>query len=129
VQAAPSVEPPATHPSADPRAVVESGVRAALQRYAEAYNAMDVEQVRAVFPSFNRLRELEQSFKALRSYNMVVTPGPIQLADDLSTATVPCEISGSYVPLVGNSGQLPRTKKTFSLQRRDAGWIITRVDP
>jgi hypothetical protein len=128
-QAPPSEATTTARGSIDPRAAAENGVRATLQRYAAAYNSLNVANVVAVFPSFNLVKELDQSFKDMRSYTLTVTPGPIQLTDDLASATVVCEVSGVFLPRVGNSARVPPSRKTFYLQRRGSDWIITRTNP
>jgi Novel STAND NTPase 1 len=111
-------------------AAAEDGVKAALQRYAYAYSALDVGQVAAIYPTFSDLGALEQSFKGLSSYNLVVTPtGPVQLSDDLLAATVTCSLTGTIQPKVGKQMKVPAQTKVFYLRRRDSGWVIVRTNP
>jgi hypothetical protein len=95
-----------------------------------AYSALDVGQVTAIYPTFSDLGALEQSFKGLSSYNLVVTPtGPVQLSDDLLTATVTCSLTGTIQPKVGKQMKVPAQTKVFYLRRRDSGWVIVRTNP
>lgn len=119
---------PIDRPSA--RTVAENGVKATLQQYADAYNSLQVSEVLNVFPSFSRVKDLEQSFNETRAQHQTFTiSGPVQLSDDLQSATVTCSVSGTFQPKVGNPASLKPYTKTFYLRRRDAGWIITRTNP
>ena len=132
----PAIPPPnpnASNPPADPadtRIAAETGVKAALQQYADAYSSLQIKQVEKVFPTFNRLRDLEQSFNGLQSYHMVVTPtGSIQRSEDLQSATVTCSVSGTFQPKGRGQEAIKPQSKTFYLHRRDSGWVITKTVP
>jgi uncharacterized protein YoxC len=124
----PSARTVAENPSA--RTVAENGVKATLQQYAAAYNSLQVSEVLNVFPSFSRVKDLERSFNAMRTQHQTFAiTGPVQLSDDLQSATVTCSVSGTFEPKAGNPTPLKPYTKIFYLRRRDAGWIITKTDP
>jgi len=116
------------------RAAAEAGVKAALQRYEDAYSSLDVNAVKAVFPSLGRFDELQRTFRDLSSYTMrIQITGPVEFTgSELASARVDCLVSPTYVPK--RSSGIPTTltsqRKVFFLQRTPASdWIIARTQP
>ena len=112
--------PPAAMPAPEPSP--EPAVRSALDRYAAAYSALDVDAAQRVWPNVNR-GALSRAFDGLASQQ--ISLGNCQIDVAAGSATAQCAGTASWAPKVGGGG--PRTEPrqwTFQLARGRAGWEI-----
>jgi serine/threonine protein kinase len=108
-----------------PRPVSDSElIRETLQEYRRALNTLDVDRYVRIFPSFAgvRRRELENSWKSLRSQSVELDIHQIEPAGDRAVVRVRQTLTG--VPFVG-SEQRDVREAVFSLEKRDGSWVIT----
>jgi hypothetical protein len=99
-------------------------IREVLREYERAMNTLDVDRYVRIFPSFagDRRRELENSWKSLRSQHVDLDIHQIDRSGDRAIARVRQTLTG--VPFVG-SEQRDVREAAFSLEKRDGFWVIT----
>jgi len=95
-------------------------VRSTVARYAQAYNALDVDAVERVWPSVNR-DALTRAFDSLASQRVTLGDCRIQLDGDTAEAT--CAGWATWTPKVGRE-QTDARHWTFDLEKSAAGWQI-----
>ena len=123
----PPVPAPTLAASAEiaPRPVPDTElIREILREYERAMNTLDVDRYVRIFPSFagDRRRELENSWKSLRSQHVNLDIHQIEPAGDRAVVRVRQTLVG--VPFVG-SEQRDVREAVFSLEKRDGSWVIT----
>ena len=115
---APAPPPPQPPP---PQVNEQEQILGVLRRYAQAYQALDVNAVAALHPSIDRAR-VEDDFRALRSQTVTIVACP-QVNVTGNTATATCSVRTQAVPRVGRTQD--RTAQTvFQMQRSGSSWII-----
>ncbi len=100
----------------------EAQVKLTLQRYRTAYDDLDAQSARAIYPAVNELA-LARAFDGLSSQTLTFDTCDVQLHGDGATAT--CRGSARYVPKVGT--REPRTESrswTFALRKSGSDWKI-----
>jgi hypothetical protein len=97
-------------------------VRAALDRYAAAYSALDADAAQRVWPGVNRAA-LSRAFESLASQR--VSLGSCNIDVSGATAQARCAGSTTWQPKVG-SGETKTDRRawTFGLARSAGGWEI-----
>jgi hypothetical protein len=104
----------------------ERGIYHVLQQYERAYERLDVNAARAVWPSLNA-RALERAFGGLKEQALELSDCRIAMATREATAI--CGGRATYVPRVGH--QTARTEPrqwTFRLRKVDQDWQIARTE-
>jgi hypothetical protein len=99
-------------------------VRAALSRYATAYNGLDASAARAVWPSVDH-RALARAFEGLSSQNIVLGRCDIQVKNE--SAHADCTGSATWTPKVGGSAQSAARRWRFDLRNAGSDWIIVQA--
>lgn len=125
VPAASSV-PPRVPPVSEPVRTVDetAGIRAALQRYAMAYNRLDAEAASAVWPAVDR-GALERAFDGLVSQQ--VSLGDCDLRIHGAAAQAVCAGSATWQPKVGGRARTEPRQWSFELRKSGDGWQIERA--
>jgi len=119
--AAPASTPPADSSSArDERAAI----RAALNRYESAYNRLDVDAVRTVWPSLDQ-RALARAFDSLTAQRVALQSCNVDVSG--STARANCSGNASWIPKIGGGERSAARKWTFDLSESNGAWRITHV--
>ena len=124
--------PPSTAPTAmrpEPEALPsvvtrteQSEIQRALGQYRSAYQLLDAEAARAVWPSVN-VRALSRAFDSLASQQLQFDACLFEIAGEAATAQ--CQGSATYTPKVGNrAAKLEPRQWTFHLRKMDEGWKI-----
>jgi hypothetical protein len=131
------VEPPpvVTRESTPPAApVVPAGptdpelralVGTTIQAYATALESGNIARVRQLYPGMTSAREqqLRQALQDMKNLQVQLTVGQVDLSGEKSTA----HVTGRWVfNLNGQRNVLP-ADKTYLLERRGAGWVITEI--
>jgi hypothetical protein len=110
--AAPAAAPP---PSAD-------GVRHTLDRYAEAYSALDAAAAQRVWPAVNQAA-LARAFDALASQRVSLGECRIEVRD--TTARARCSGSATWAPRIGDGSARTEAREwIFDLVRAGTDWQI-----
>ena len=116
-------EPVAVPPPAPSAQVDDIGlVKQALQRYRKAYDGLDAQSARAVFPAVNQAA-LARAFDGLESQTLTFDTCDVQLRGEAAVAT--CRGSARYVPKIGS--REPRVEPrvwNFSLRKSGNDWTI-----
>lgn len=100
----------------------EQGVHSALQTYASAYAALDVDAVKRVFPTANE-STLRQSFSGLASQRLEIRDEQMAVAGDI--ATVSCTLVTSAVATDASVAPPRDSRRTvFNLAKRNGAWVI-----
>jgi hypothetical protein len=97
-------------------------VKQALQRYRVAYEGLDAQSARSVWPAVNEAA-LARAFDGLESQRLTFDACNVQVSGDHATAT--CRGSARYVPKVGS--REPRVEPrvwSFALRKMGAEWKI-----
>ena len=97
-------------------------VKQALQRYRAAYDGLDAQSARAVWPAVNQAA-LARAFDGLESQSLTFDACDVRLRGEAATAT--CHGSARYVTKVGSRD--PRVEPrvwNFSLHKAGADWTI-----
>ena len=116
IYAAPIVEP-------DPREQVDR----VLQKYASAYERLDVAAAKEVYPSVNDIA-LRRAFSQLETQRVTFASCNYKISGSGRDANARCQGEAAYLPRVG-----PRTlhrssrEWTFDLAKADNGWHIVRA--
>jgi hypothetical protein len=118
----PAAPTPATEhsPARDERVAI----RAALSRYESAYNRLDVDAVRLVWPSLDQ-RALARAFDNLSSQRVALQDCNVDVSGN--TARANCSGNASWIPKVGGGERSASRKWTFDLSESNGAWRITHV--
>jgi hypothetical protein len=100
----------------------ERAVRTALQSYAGAYAALDVDGVRRVYPSASEA-VLRRSFTGIGAQQVEIRDEQMAVAGD--AATVSCTWITSSVGTDGSTARARDSRRVvFNLARRGGSWVI-----
>jgi hypothetical protein len=121
---APAPAPPAASPAPPARESVDDTalVNEALRRYRAAYDRLDAQSARAVWPAVNEAA-LARAFDGLQSQTLTFDACDVRLYSGTATAT--CRGTARYVPRFGS--REPRVESrvwAFTLRRAGSGWTI-----
>jgi hypothetical protein len=116
---APSVSAPSS-PVRDDRVAV----RAALSRYESAYNRLDVDAVRTVWPSLDQ-RALARAFDNLSAQRVALQNCNVDVDGTIARAS--CSGNASWTPKVGGGERSAARNWTFDLRESNGAWRITQV--
>ena len=120
---------PASAPSATPAGGLTAETRAvalALNRYQDAFNALDVGAVHAVWPSVD-VRALAKAFDQLEAQTFELEGCNIAVAG--AQAEADCAGNARYVRKVGNRALRVEPRRWhFKLRQNNDQWIIDAVD-
>ena len=112
--------PPPAQPSI---AAEEAAIRATLREYAAAYESLNVDAVRRVYPTVNA-EALARSFREMSSQQVQITADDT-ITIDGATAVVRCTVIQSFTPKVG-AGQRRNVPSVFRLQKTGGRWVIVQ---
>lgn len=130
---APAAPPPQPVPDAirrpDPEALPsvvarneQSEIQRTLGRYRNAYQSLDAQAARAVWPTVD-VRALARAFESLTSQELAFDACQFDIAGEAATAE--CRGSATYTPKVGSRApKLEARQWTFHLRKVDEGWKI-----
>ena len=100
----------------------QSEIQRTLGQYRTAYQTLDAEAARAVWPSVD-VRALARAFDSLTSQQLAFETCQFDIAGEAATAQ--CRGSATYIPKVGSRGpKLEPRQWTFHLRKVDEGWKI-----
>jgi len=120
--APPATAKPTPPPPAQPSvAAEEAAIRETLREYAAAYESLDVDAVRRVYPGVNA-GALARSFNGLSAQQVRIS-GDDRITIDGATAVVTCTVLQSFTPKVGQ-GRRQNLQSTFRLQKTGGRWVI-----
>ena len=97
-------------------------IKQTLQRYRHAYEGLDAQSARAVYPSVNQAA-LARAFDSLHSQSLAFDACDMHVRGGSATAT--CHGSARYVPKIGS--REPRTEPrvwSFTLRKSGGDWEI-----
>ena len=100
----------------------EGLVKQVLQRYRKAYEGLDAQSARAVWPQVNE-PALARAFSGLQSQTLTFDDCNVRLRGEAAAAT--CHGTARYVPKVGS--REPRTESrvwNFTLKKAGSDWKI-----
>lgn len=126
----PSSPPPAptasasVSPSSSPVRDDRLAVRAALSRYESAYNRLDVDAVRSIWPSLDQ-RALARAFDGLTAQRVALQNCNVDV--DGPSARASCSGNASWIPKVGGGERSAARKWTFDLRESNGAWRIVQV--
>ena len=125
--AARTAEPVVARPEPEAFAVVparteQSAIQQALGQYRSAYQRLDADAARAVWPSVD-VRALARAFDSLSSQERAFDSCQFDVAAE--TATAQCRGSATYTPKIGSRGaRLEPRQWVFQLRKAADGWKI-----
>ena len=123
--AAPSARPNASAPApSTPVRDERLAIRTALNRYESAYNRLDVDAVRTIWPSLDQ-RALTRAFDNLSSQRVALQNCNVEVAG--STARANCSGNAAWTPKVGGGERKSARNWTFDLSELDGSWRIVHV--
>jgi hypothetical protein len=123
---APAPPEPATTPEAAARVARAASVRLVVDRYRDAFNALDANGVDAFWPGVDR-RALKRSFAELESQRLQFGRCDVQLAGARAFAS--CNGYAEYTRKNGSRDARFELKHwTFTLGEVKDGWVILGVD-
>ena len=97
-----------------------------LRNYQAAFNRLDVDAVRQVWPSVDT-KALARSFEQLRREDLTLRSCEVTTTGTTGVAT--CDGTTEYVPKVGSkSPRMERHRWRISLHRTADQWLVTRVE-
>jgi len=120
---APTASAPVS-PSSSPVRDDRVAVRAALSRYESAYNRLDVDAVRSIWPSLDQ-RALARAFDGLTAQRVALQNCNVDV--DGPSARASCSGNASWIPKVGGGERSAARKWTFDLRESNGAWSIVHV--
>ena len=99
-------------------------IRAALSRYESAYNRLDVDAVRTIWPTLDQ-RALARAFDGLNSQRVALQNCNVDVSG--STAKANCSGNASWTPKIGGGERSAARRWTFDLSESNGAWRITQV--
>jgi hypothetical protein len=97
-------------------------VKQALQRYRTAYEGLDAQSARSVWPSVNEAA-LARAFEGLASQSLTFEACDVRLRGEAATAV--CHGSARYVPKVGSrDARVEPRIWNFTLHKNGSDWTI-----
>ena len=114
----------AAKPPVPDRLEEERRVRGALERYESAYDNLDAEAVKALYPGAPA--NLAATFAQYQFYRLELVVQRVSLAPDLNSGTAVARLSHFFQPRVGRNQQYVRTQE-FAFEKRGNSWIIVRI--
>jgi len=120
---------PTVEPKAPPPAPVDPtvAVRAAIGRYASAFNHLDADALRQVWPAMGpQYQRYKTLFQEVTSIDMQVEIQEIAMSADKSTATVNA-LESQESKMKGFKPGKKQTRRVFHLSRVNGDWFITDV--
>jgi hypothetical protein len=108
------------------RATETEAIQAALGRYRNAFNLLDVRAAGAVWPTVDQ-RALGRAFERLKQQSLTFESCTIDSRGAVATAS--CRGTAAYVPKVGTqSGRIDSRQWTFTLRKAGEQWLIDAVN-
>jgi CheY-like chemotaxis protein len=106
----------------------ERGIYQVLEQYERAYERLDVNAARAVWPSLNT-RALTRAFDGLKAQALEFSNCRVAMEPREAEATAVCGGSASYVPRVGRQAARTESREwTFHLRKIDQDWLIAKAE-
>jgi len=115
---APLVVPPPP-PPLDPKAAIAQ----VLNEYKDAYQTMNVDRLRAVYPTFANFPELQRRFADLQSIAVAMGPPQITLLPD-GTAVATCLYGMTFTSRTGKNESTKPSRAEFRLRKVGSMWLI-----
>jgi hypothetical protein len=104
----------------------EQRIHAALKQYKSAYDRLDANAARAVWPTLDT-RALARAFGGLKMQE--VEFAKCDLAIESIEATAVCGGSATYVPRVGSQQRHTESREwTFRFKKVDRDWMIVKAE-
>lgn len=123
---APAAAKPETPPASDPTDS-SAAIRAAIQRYALAFDERNADRLREVWPSMGkRYAGFKNSFASAASIHMEINISSLDVGQNGATATVTSTVVQQYTPKGGKTSSLKDTY-VFQLAKSNGAWFITDV--
>jgi hypothetical protein len=99
-------------------------VLAVLREYSRAYERLDVQATKAVYPSVDD-RKLQRAFQELEAQQVRFASCGVSISSSGAGANARCRGDATYRPKVGSRiMRLTNREWTFSLSRDGSGWQI-----
>jgi hypothetical protein len=117
-QTAPQKPQPA---AAVTQAQLEAAAREALQRYSAAYESLDADRVKKVYPAVD-VEGLRRAFRDVRELKVTID-GIRVLSTEGASARVSCKVTQTFTPKAG-SRQTSAVTRVLRLRRQEAVWVI-----
>ena len=112
-------------PAPLPRVDEDAAVRAVLGRYRDAYDRLDADAAKRVWPGVDA-RALSRAFASLESQSITFDECRTTVMGVIATAA--CRGSATYVGRLGNrNSQTQNRQWTFTLQKDGSDWTVQRV--
>jgi hypothetical protein len=103
-----------------------SAIEAVLGRYASAFNSLDAQRAKAVWPTVNE-RNLDRAFDGLEQQQFDLGDCDIRVTAPKAVAS--CDGTARFTPKVGSRKmRVERRQWTFRLQATGQSWTIESVD-
>jgi serine/threonine protein kinase len=118
--------PPRAEPPPEPRLNEDGRVRDTLGRYAAAYHALSVSDLKAVYPSVLEAA-VRKSFEDKDSYDIDLQVQRIDISADARSATAVCRVTHAFQPKAGKRQLMPARVSTFTLTKLGNNWVIERI--
>jgi hypothetical protein len=103
----------------------EQDIRRVLQRYALAYEQLDANAAKVVWPTVD-VRALSRAFEGLESQDLTFSGCELSIGGAKAQAI--CHGTATYVPKIGSKD--PRTVRRdwiFTLNKLEKGWTISET--
>jgi hypothetical protein len=105
------------------------GITRALTDYRAAYETMDVDALRQVFPKFGNFEALRETFSDLRSISVAMNPASAEVAvRPDGTATAILVYSMTFTSKTGRVDTTRAARATFHLRYSGGAWIIEKAE-
>jgi hypothetical protein len=116
----PPLPPPPGQPGAV-QAAFDGPIKETLQQYATAYESLNAEQVKKVWPTVD-VEGLRRAFREMRELKVGIDSVKV-LSIDGAVARVSCRVMQTLTPKAGNK-QASSVTRVFRLRKQEAVWLI-----
>ena len=130
-------EPDSVVPPAEPKRLASAAaaedkgsqtevVLAVLREYSRAYERMDVNATKALYPSVDA-RGLRKAFDGLEQQRLQFGSCGVSFSASGADANAWCKVDATYRPKIGSKVRVQDREWTFSLAREGDGWQIMKM--
>jgi hypothetical protein len=120
---------PATRPAPAPPSQgtsIEAAAKEILQEYASAYEALNADRVKKIWPSVD-LEGLRRAFRDMRELKVMIDNVRV-LSTEGAVARVSCRVTQTMTPKAGGRQNPTVVTRVLRLRRQEAAWLIDEFE-
>jgi hypothetical protein len=116
---------PAPVPVSPPQTPMDASARDALQQYSMAYESLDADQVKKIWPAID-VEGLRRAFREMRELKVTIDNVKV-LSTEGAIARVSCRVTQVLTPRAG-ARQTTAVTRVVRLKRLEGSWVIDNFE-